>query len=137
MDNHGGSLVPGFPLAQAVHEADGIINLPKMKAHQLTRITGAVKNLFGCIPGKRKALYHVQFQDVIEFSGLLAELNLRLPDDIDYRQVRGLSAEVQQKLNAARPQTIGPASRMSGVTPAAISLLLVQLKRGYREQRSA
>jgi uncharacterized protein (DUF362 family)/NAD-dependent dihydropyrimidine dehydrogenase PreA subunit len=78
IDNPGGTLVSSFPVAQAVHDCDGIINLPKMKAHQLTRITGAVKNLFGCIPGKRKALYHVQFQDVEEFSSLLVELNLRL-----------------------------------------------------------
>jgi NAD-dependent dihydropyrimidine dehydrogenase PreA subunit len=40
--------------------------------------TEAVKNLFGCVPGKRKALYHVQFQDVMDFCGLLAELNLGL-----------------------------------------------------------
>jgi tRNA uridine 5-carboxymethylaminomethyl modification enzyme len=53
-----------------------------------------------------------------------------LPADIDYRQVRGLSAEAQQKLNRYRPETIGQASRISGVTPAAISLLLVHLKRG-------
>jgi tRNA uridine 5-carboxymethylaminomethyl modification enzyme len=43
--------------------------------------------------------------------------------------VRGLSAEVQQKLNACKPATLGQASRISGVTPAAISLLLVHLKR--------
>jgi len=55
-----------------------------------------------------------------------------LPADLDYRQVRGLSAEVQQKLNSHRPQTIGQAARISGVTPAAISLLLVHLKRGFR-----
>jgi uncharacterized protein (DUF362 family)/ferredoxin len=78
MDNLGGNLVSSFPVARAVHECDGIINLPKMKTHQLTRITGAVKNLFGCIPGKRKALYHFQFQDVMRFSSLLVELNLRL-----------------------------------------------------------
>jgi tRNA uridine 5-carboxymethylaminomethyl modification enzyme len=55
-----------------------------------------------------------------------------LPVDLDYREVRGLSAEVQQKLNRHRPQTIGQAARISGVTPAAISLLLVHLKRGFR-----
>jgi tRNA uridine 5-carboxymethylaminomethyl modification enzyme len=55
-----------------------------------------------------------------------------LPQDLDYRQVKGLSAEVQQKLNRYRPETIGQASRISGVTPAAISLLLVHLKRGFR-----
>jgi len=52
-----------------------------------------------------------------------------LPADLDYTQVRGLSIEVQQKLNRARPQTVGQASRVSGVTPAAISVLLVHLKR--------
>ena len=55
-----------------------------------------------------------------------------LPADLDYREVRGLSAEVQQKLNRQRPETVGQAARISGVTPAAISLLLVHLKRGFR-----
>jgi tRNA uridine 5-carboxymethylaminomethyl modification enzyme len=55
-----------------------------------------------------------------------------LPADIDYREVRGLSAEVQQKLNRHRPETLGQAARISGVTPAAISLLMVHLKRGFR-----
>jgi tRNA uridine 5-carboxymethylaminomethyl modification enzyme len=55
-----------------------------------------------------------------------------LPPDLDYREVKGLSAEVQQKLNRHRPQTVGQAARISGVTPAAISLLLVHLKRGFR-----
>jgi tRNA uridine 5-carboxymethylaminomethyl modification enzyme len=54
---------------------------------------------------------------------------LRLPENIDYADVRGLSNEVRQKLSAARPETIDQASRVQGVTPAAISLLLVWLKR--------
>ncbi|HET7260350.1 MAG TPA: tRNA uridine-5-carboxymethylaminomethyl(34) synthesis enzyme MnmG [Casimicrobiaceae bacterium] len=53
----------------------------------------------------------------------------RLPEAIDYRNVRGLSIEVQQRLNQHRPETLGQAARISGVTPAAISLLLVHLKR--------
>jgi tRNA uridine 5-carboxymethylaminomethyl modification enzyme len=53
-----------------------------------------------------------------------------LPKKLDYRTVRGLSNEVQQKLNQHQPETIGQAARISGVTPAAISLLLVHLKRG-------
>src|SRR5438094_669662 len=56
---------------------------------------------------------------------------LALPADLDYRRVTGLSVEVQQKLNRYRPETIGQASRISGITPAAISLLLVHLKRGF------
>jgi tRNA uridine 5-carboxymethylaminomethyl modification enzyme len=59
----------------------------------------------------------------------------RLPQDLDYRNVRGLSAEAQQKLNHHRPETIGQASRISGITPAAISLLLVHLKRGFSQQQ--
>ncbi len=53
----------------------------------------------------------------------------RLPADFDYTEVRGLGFEVSQKLNQHRPETLGQASRISGVTPAAISLLLVHLKK--------
>jgi tRNA uridine 5-carboxymethylaminomethyl modification enzyme len=54
----------------------------------------------------------------------------RLPIDIDYGAVRGLSFEARQKLGQFRPETIGQASRISGITPAAISLLMVHLKKG-------
>lgn len=57
---------------------------------------------------------------------------LKLPDDIDYAKVKGLSAEVQQKLNQHKPETVGQASRISGVTPAAVALLMVHLKRGFK-----
>jgi tRNA uridine 5-carboxymethylaminomethyl modification enzyme len=57
---------------------------------------------------------------------------LGLPINMDYREVRGLSIEVQQKLNQHKPETVGQAGRISGITPAAISLLLVHLKRGFR-----
>ena len=66
--------------------------------------------------------------------------NTVLPKEIDYGMVKGLSNEVQQKLNLHKPETIGQASRISGVTPAAISLLLVHLKRGFAvngQQQSA
>jgi len=56
-----------------------------------------------------------------------------LPDDINYDNVRGLSNEVREKLANARPNSLGQASRVSGVTPAAMSLLLVHLKRDQRE----
>ena len=59
-----------------------------------------------------------------------------LPAEMDYRQIRGLSAEVRQRLSEARPATVGQAARVPGVTPAAISLLLVHLKR-ERAQLSA
>ena len=54
-----------------------------------------------------------------------------LPQDLDYRSVCGLSSEVQQKLNQHKPETVGQAARISGMTPAAVSLLLVHIKRGF------
>jgi tRNA uridine 5-carboxymethylaminomethyl modification enzyme len=61
---------------------------------------------------------------------------LGLPDNLDYREVRGLSVEVQQKLNQYKPETVGQAGRISGMTPAAISLLLVHLKRGFKNSNA-
>ena len=66
------------PIARAVLETDALINLPKMKTHQLTRITGAVKNLFGCVPGLGKPALHVSCPDALDFSLLLAQLHLRV-----------------------------------------------------------
>ena len=61
--------------------------------------------------------------------------NLDLSQDLDYSKVLGLSSEVQQKLNLHKPSTLGQASRVSGVTPAAISLLLIHLKKGLGRSR--
>ncbi|MBI2312911.1 MAG: tRNA uridine-5-carboxymethylaminomethyl(34) synthesis enzyme MnmG [Betaproteobacteria bacterium] len=59
----------------------------------------------------------------------------RLPQDLDYRLLKGLSVEVQQKLNQHKPETLGQAARISGITPAAISVLLVHLKRGFADAK--
>jgi tRNA uridine 5-carboxymethylaminomethyl modification enzyme len=64
-----------------------------------------------------------------EVARQVAQDDVRLPQDIDYASVRGLSKEVQQRLNQHRPETIGQVSRLQGITPAAISLLLVHIKR--------
>ena len=66
-------------------------------------------------------------KDEVEKS--LAHESMPLPSDIDYAEVHGLSFEVRQKLAQGRPQTLGQASRLQGMRPAAISLLLVHLKR--------
>ena len=55
--------------------------------------------------------------------------NMALPADLDYTRIQALSIEVRQKLSHHKPQTLGQASRLPGVTPAAISLLLVHLRR--------
>src|SRR5262252_7244204 len=86
-----------------------------------------------------------QVEIAIKYSGYIARqrdevarhqssASTRIPAGIDYEAVRGLSIEVRQKLAAARPETVGQAARISGVTPAAISLLLVHLKRLARSE---
>jgi tRNA uridine 5-carboxymethylaminomethyl modification enzyme len=72
-----------------------------------------------------------------EIARARAQEEARLPPDLDYRSVRGLSTEVQQRLNRQRPDTIGQAARMQGITPAAISLLLVHLKRSPGREDAA
>ncbi|HET8876870.1 MAG TPA: tRNA uridine-5-carboxymethylaminomethyl(34) synthesis enzyme MnmG [Casimicrobiaceae bacterium] len=73
---------------------------------------------------------YIDRQDA-EIARQAGQESTRLPANLDYRSVRGLSIEVQQKLTASQPETLGQAARISGVTPAAISLLLVHLKRGF------
>jgi len=74
-------------------------------------------------------------QDEVERSR--GQEELKMPADLDYREVHGLSIEVSQKLNQHKPETLGQAGRISGVTPAAISLLLVHLKRRSAKKKSA
>jgi len=70
-----------------------------------------------------------------EIERLRASENIALPVDLDYPSISGLSKEIQHKLSQARPQTLGQASRVPGVTPAAVSLLMIHLKkRGAGQQ---
>lgn len=64
-----------------------------------------------------------------EIARLRASEDIRLPEELDYASISGLSKEIQHKLGQTRPQTLGQASRIPGVTPAAISLLLIHLKK--------
>ena len=63
------------------------------------------------------------------------QLDFPLPLDLDYKEVHGLSAEAQQKLNLHKPENLGQASRISGITPATISLLLVFIKRKNKPKK--
>jgi len=69
-----------------------------------------------------------------EIARLQKQESTRIPKDMDFAQLSGLSTEIKQKLNAIRPETIGLASRIPGVTPAAISLLLVHIKKRAHEK---
>jgi len=72
-----------------------------------------------------------------EVEKLQAQESLPIPQDIDYDALTSLSMEVRQRLKASRPETIGQASRISGVTPAAISLLLIHIKRMQYRKKAA
>ena len=100
----------------------------------------ALMQLPGAGPGVADAEVAQQLEIQAKYAGYIerahAEIEAQrrheetpLPADLDYLQVRGLSVEVRQKLAAHRPVTLGQAARVPGVTPAAVSLLLVHLKR--------
>ncbi|MFA5527467.1 MAG: DUF362 domain-containing protein [Peptostreptococcales bacterium] len=73
-----GNITKQFEIASGVLEADAIISISKMKTHQLTRITGAIKNQYGCIYGFNKPAGHVKFSTALDFSKMLVDLNLYL-----------------------------------------------------------
>lgn len=109
---------------------------------------GSLHTLPGVEPGAVDPVVAEQVEIQAKYLGYIARQqdeiarheryeSLLLPADLDYRDVRGLSIEVQQKLNQHKPATLGQASRMSEITPAAVSLLLVHLKRMTSHERAA
>ncbi|MCG7532897.1 tRNA uridine-5-carboxymethylaminomethyl(34) synthesis enzyme MnmG [Psychrobium sp. MM17-31] len=120
------------PLSREASLKD-LLTRPEVTYDELMKIDG-----FGPGLEKEDAAYQVQTQ--IKYAGYIARQmdevekqqrneNTLLPIDLDYSQVSGLSNEVVAKLTEARPATLGMASRISGITPAAISLLLVYMKK--------
>jgi len=135
---------PGTPQAQALVEATGmsfvrerrlteLLKMPEIKLQQLLDIvspehsepdTQVVEQVE--IQGKYAGYLDRQQADIVK---TLTQQEIVLPDALDYADITGLSNEVRQKFTQHRPETIGQAARISGVTPAAISLLLVHLKK--------
>ena len=67
-----------YEISQGVLDSDGIVNICKMKTHQLERITGGVKNMFGCVHGVNKSAAHAKYPDAESFAQMLVDLNLLL-----------------------------------------------------------
>ncbi len=122
-----------IPLSRETHALD-LLRRPGLDYAQLMRVPGLG-------PAVDDARVAEQVEIAAKYSGYLDRQSeeiarqrrhedTTIPPSFDYTNVRGLSAEVLQKLKSVQPQTIGQAVRISGVTPAAISLLLVHLKRG-------
>jgi tRNA uridine 5-carboxymethylaminomethyl modification enzyme len=120
------------PLSRETNALD-LLRRPELDYDKLMRVPALG-------PAVQELQVAEQVQIAAKYSGYLDRQNdeierqrrheeTRIPATFDYAAVRGLSAEVMQKLVRSRPQTIGQAQRISGVTPAAISLLLVHLRR--------
>ncbi len=73
-----GRVVKRWHVADEARDADAIVSLPKMKTHALCRMTGAIKNQFGCIPGMRKGEFHARMPDVRTFAEMLVDLTVAL-----------------------------------------------------------
>ena len=143
------------PNVVARHDVERVLGAPLAETCTLAELLrrpdvdyAALMTLPGAGPALDDAAAAAQVEVSIKYAGYierqkqeiarsLAMEETRLPDDLDYRSVRGLSTEVRQRLAAQRPETIGQAARMQGITPAAISLLLVHLKRGARRADAA
>ena len=141
LDDVEGERVVGKALEREYSLAD-LLGRPHVTYDNLMSLQGkAGQALAG--PGVEDAAVKEQVEIQIKYSGYIDRQakeverhayfeNLKMPDDFDYLEVNGLSVEVKQKLNAQRPENLGQCGRISGVTPAAISLLLVHLKkRGF------
>jgi uncharacterized protein (DUF362 family)/ferredoxin len=95
-----------FVIANGVLESDGLVSLPKLKTHSLTRFSGAIKNQFGCVPGMLKSEYHVKMPDPYDFATMLVDLNtlirprLYIMDGIVAMEGNGPSRGKPRKLGA-------------------------------------
>jgi tRNA uridine 5-carboxymethylaminomethyl modification enzyme len=118
------------------HTLQELLRRPDVDYWTLMALPGAGPGL-GDVQAAEQVEIQTKYQGYIErqreeVARRSAYETTRLPLELDYRTVRGLSIEVQEKLNQHRPETLGQAARVPAVTPAAISLLLVHLKRGLR-----
>lgn len=143
------------PKADNVAEVNSVISAPLTKeasAEDLLRRPEMTYELLMSLPSYGPALADQQAAEQVEiqvkYEGYIARQqeeidrqlrneNTLLPTDLDYRQVNGLSNEVIAKLNDHKPVSIGQASRISGITPAAISILLIYLKKQGLLRKSA
>jgi len=141
---------PGDPGEDAVQQLLGAPLTREQRAFDLLRRPGVDYHALTALPGigppppcadeRIAAQVALQVDVQAKYSGYIERQQAdilrqrrseqqRLPDDLDYGQVAGLSHEARQRLAAARPATLGQASRLPGITPAAVSILLIHLRK--------
>jgi tRNA uridine 5-carboxymethylaminomethyl modification enzyme len=117
-----------------------LLSHPSIGMEQLVRIWPRFGELEGKIAEQLEidAKYEVYLsRQAADIAAYRRDEGLRLPETLDYAQLRGLSNEARQKLEALRPRSIGQAGRIDGITPAALTLLAAHLKRRQRSSRAA
>jgi tRNA uridine 5-carboxymethylaminomethyl modification enzyme len=117
-----------------------LLSHPNIGIEQVARVWPRLAELPGKIAEQLEidAKYEVYLsRQAADIAAYRRDESLELPDVLDYAQLRGLSNEVRQKLQALRPRTIGQAGRIDGVTPAALTLLVAHLKQRGRGTRAA
>jgi len=119
-----GSLVKSFVLGSYITKADVVINLAKLKTHGLTMITGAVKNLFGAIPGLLKAEYHLKMPRIDHFAEMLIDLSLCIKPTLSI--VDGIWGMEGEGPSSGEPRNFGYllASESPHAVDVAVALLL-------------
>jgi tRNA uridine 5-carboxymethylaminomethyl modification enzyme len=117
-----------------------LLSYPSIDLEQVTNIWPSIADFGADIVRQveTNAKYSVYLErQTADLAAFRRDESVVLPDDLDYAAVTGLSNEARQKLSTARPQTIGQAGRIDGMTPAALMLLAAHLRRGSRSRTSA
>lgn len=140
--DYGGTLVKQFDLTSVLDDWDYLINLPKMKNHQMMYFTGAMKNLFGLIPGLAKSQFHFRFPGKREFAQMLLDLNKAVKPV--FSLMDGIVGMEGPGPRSGSPRRIGllmisqnpflmdwTAARIMGYNPADIPLLQVAAESGW------
>ena len=139
LDNELSAQVFGKALERE-HSLYDLLKRPELHYADVERLQGAVSQGQDTPPADLDPAVIQQLEIAAKYEGYIARQQVdiarqeshettRIHADFDYNEVRGLSIEVRQKLQAQRPETLGQAARISGVTPAAVSLLMVFIKR--------
>ena len=124
----GGELYQSFTLGRAVVETDVLITLPKFKTHGFMMFTGAVKNLFGCIPGLEKAQYHLKVPDRDDFADMLVDLllacrpALAIMDGIVGMEGEGPAGGTPRQIGAVLASADSPALDLVAASMAGLAL---------------
>lgn len=136
-----------FEIARWAHDADVIINLPKLKTHGMTTLTGAVKNLFGCVPGKRKVQWHFNtgvnhdlFMQMLVELGALLKPRLTVMDAVVGMEGNGPGSgdprQIGVVIAGADPVAVDAvSSRLVGVAPERLPILRAAATAGVGEMR--